>query len=217
MISKELSVLVVDDHELVREGLKNVVGKLEMVKEVHDAGNGKEALRFLKSNACDLVLMDLQMPEMDGMDASREILKNYPQTKILVLSGFNDDSLIYHLVELGVHGFLEKNTTIDQLNGALQDVIDKGFHYNESVVTAMRKGIVRHSDKPLFYPQVELTEREREVLKLLCQEKTTKEIGNIIALSERTVEKIRAHLSSKLKVKGTAGLVRYAVEKGLHI
>jgi len=134
-------VLIVDDHDLVREGLKNVVNKLEIVKEVHDVENGKAALRYLKSNECDLVLMDLHMPEMDGMDCSREVLKRFPDTKILVLSGFSDETIIYHLVELGVHGFLEKNATVQQLDNAVQDVVSRGFHYNETVVEAMRKDI----------------------------------------------------------------------------
>jgi len=215
MIEREITIVVADDHHLVREGILNVVKRMVNVKDVHGAANGKEALELLKKNPCDLILMDLDMPEMDGFDTSIEVLKKYPNTKILVLSAHDDDNVIYHLIEMRVHGFVPKNSTPQELVEAINDVIQKGFHFDDTAIVAMRKGIIRKSEKPIFTPKVDITEREKNVLKLMCAEKTTWEIADQIALSERTVEKIRAALASKLDVKGTAGLVRYAVQNGL--
>lgn len=215
MIEREITIIVADDHHLVREGILNVVKRMGNVKDVHGAANGKEALELLKKNPCDLILMDLDMPEMDGFDTSTEVLKKYPNTKILVLSAHDDENVIYHLVEMRVHGFVPKNSTPDELVEAINNVIQKGFHFDDMAIVAMRKGIIRKSEKPIFTPKVDITEREKNILKLMCAEKTTREIADEIALSERTVEKIRAALASKLDVKGTAGLVRYAVQNGL--
>ena len=215
MIEREITIVVADDHHLVREGILNVVKRMGNVKDVHGAANGKEALELLKKNPCDLILMDLDMPEMDGFDTSIEVLKKYPNTKILVLSAHDDENVIYHLIEMRVHGFVPKNSTPDELVEAINNVIQKGFHFDDMAIVAMRKGIIRKSEKPIFTPKVDITEREKNILKLMCAEKTTREIADEIALSERTVEKIRAALASKLDVKGTAGLVRYAVQNGL--
>ncbi len=215
MIERELTIVVADDNHLVREGILNVVKRMENVIAVRGATNGKEALELLKKNTFDLILMDLDMPEMDGFDASIEVLKKYPNTKILVLSAHDDENVIYHLIEMRVHGFVPKNSTPQELVEAINNVIQKGFHFDDMAIAAMRKGIIRKSEKPIFTPKVDITEREKNILKLMCAEKTTREIGDEIALSERTVEKIRAALASKLDVKGTAGLVRYAVQNGL--
>ena len=161
--------------------------------------------------------MDLDMPVMDGIDTSAEVLKKYPEVRILVLSGYSEDKYIYHLIEMGVHGYLTKNATPQELEKAIDDIFSSGFHYNDVMVQAMRKGIIKKSDKPSFRPKTELTGREKQVLKMICEEKTTHQIAEVIYLSERTVEKIRAALAAKLDVKGTAGLVRYAVQNGLDI
>jgi len=217
MITRELKIIVADDHTLVREGLIKVMEKNQRVTEVKGASDGKEVLALLKTFACDLILMDLDMPVMDGFDTSAEVLKKYPDVKILALSGYSEDKYIYHLIEMGVHGYLPKNATSGELSAAIDDIFSSGFHYNDVMVKAMRRGIIRKSGKPSFRPKTDLTAREKQVLKMICEEKTTHQIAEAIYLGERTVEKVRAALAAKLDVKGTAGLVRYAVQNGLDI
>ena len=115
MITRELKIIVADDHTLVREGLIKVMEKNQRVTEVKGASDGKEVLALLKTFACDLILMDLDMPVMDGIDTSAEVLKKYPEVRILVLSGYSEDKYIYHLIEMGVHGYLTKNATPQEL------------------------------------------------------------------------------------------------------
>ena len=211
---KNIDVLIADDHDLVLQGFIFVVKSFPFVQSVTGVANGKEVLGHLKIHHPDLILTDLNMPEMDGIDLSRNILHKYPDTKIIILSGFNDEELIYDAIELGVHGYVLKDSKPEELKMAIEDVFRKGFYYNDTVVEVMRKGIIRDTKKPRFFPKHELTEREKHILKLLCQEKTTKEIAEEIFLSARTVEKIRKNLADKLEVKGTVGLVKFAIKNG---
>ena len=217
MIEQKLSILIADDHNLVLEGLIKLVEKLFPESTVDGVTNGKEVLQILKTKKFDILLMDLDMPEMDGFDASVEVLKFFPDTRILIISGFSDEKYIYHLIELGVHGFLQKNAQPEELSKAIKNIIKNGLHYTDEMVRVMRKGIILKSTKPNFRLKSELTQRDKDVLKQICLEKTTRQIADSVYLSERTVEKIRASLAAKLDVKGTAGLVRYAVKNGLDI
>ncbi len=217
MISKKLNILVADDHNLVREGFMRLIEKSYPESFVVGVSNGKEALQELAKESFDILIMDLDMPELDGFDASSEALHKFPETRILIISGYSDEKYIYHLVELGVHGFLQKSATPEEFINAIEQIVTSGMHYNDEMVRAMRNGIIKNSTKPNFRMKSELTQREKDVLKQICIEKTTKQIADSVYLSERTVEKIRATLAAKLEVKGTAGLVRYAVKNGLDI
>ena len=211
---KKLDILIADDHSLVLEGLQFMVKSFPFVESVTGVHNGKEVLDHLRNHRPDMILMDLNMPVMDGIDTSEVVLNEYPDIKIIVLSGFNEDEMIYHAIELGVHGYLLKDAEPDELRRSIQDVMTRGFYYSETVVRIMRKGIINDSKKPKFFPSQSLTEREKRMLKLLCQEKTNKEIAEEVFLSDRTVEKIRKNLATKLKVKGTVGLVKFAIKNG---
>lgn len=214
---KKLDILIADDHDLVLQGFIFMVKSFPFVSSVIGVNNGKAVLKHVRNHQPDLILTDLNMPEMDGIETSQHVLKRYPGIKIIVLSGFNDDKIIYDAIEMGINGYLLKDTQPEELKRAIQDVMTKGFYYNETVVNIMRKGIIRESKKPGFQPQQKLTEREKQVLKLLCQEKTTKEMANEVYLSDRTIEKIRKNLADKLEVKGTVGLVKYAIKNGYDI
>ncbi len=217
VIIREINLIIADDHQLLRDGLVKLLGKSFPDSTITGAANGKEVLSLLKDTSCDLLLLDLDMPEMDGFDTSIEVLKKYPDTRILIMSGFDDEKYIYHLIEIGVHGFITKTASPRELEEAINDIHSKGFYYNDSMVKIMRTGIIHKSTKPVFRQIVELTQREKDILKQITLEKTTKQIADKVYLSERTVEKIRANMAKKLDVKGTAGLVRYAVKNGLDI
>jgi DNA-binding NarL/FixJ family response regulator len=217
LIEQKISILIADDHQLVLEGMVKLLEKTYPASFVMGVYNGKEVLKALKVQKFDILLMDLDMPEMDGFDASAEVLRSFPDTRILIISGFSDEKYIYHLVELGVHGFLQKNARPEELFKAIKNILANGLHYTDEMVRVMRNGIILKSTKPNFRLQSELSQRDKDVLKLICLEKTTRQIADSVFLSERTVEKIRASLAAKLDVKGTAGLVRYAVRNGLDI
>lgn len=214
---KKLDILIADDHDLVLQGFIFMVKSFSIVGSVIGVNNGKGVLKHLKNHRPDLIITDLNMPEMDGIEMSRYVLNKYPDIKIIVLSGFNEDKMIYDAIEMGINGYLLKDTQPEELMRAIQDVMSKGFYYNETVVNIMRKGIIKDSKNPGFQPRQELTEREKQILKLLCQEKTTKEIADEVYLSDRTIEKIRKNLATKLEVKGTVGLVKFAIKNGYDI
>jgi len=213
----KLDILIADDHDLVLQGFIFMVKSFPIAGSVIGVNNGKGVLKHLKNHHPDLIITDLNMPEMDGIETSRYVLNKYPDIKIIVLSGFNDDKMIYDAIEMGINGYLLKDTQPEELKRAIQAVMSKGFYYNETVVNIMRKGIIKDSTKPGFQPRQELTEREKQILKLLCQEKTTKEIADKVYLSDRTIEKIRKNLATKLEVKGTVGLVKFAIKNGYDI
>ena len=213
MINK-INILVADDHDLVLKGFLLMLKTFSFVDSVHGVSNGKEVIERIKNHKPDLILMDLDMPVKDGIDTSEIVLKKYPDVKIIILSGLNDDEVIFHAIELGVHGYILKDANIEELKNAIESVLSTGFYYTNTVVNIMRKGIIRDSGKPNIQLKYELTVREKQILKMLCHEKTTKEIAAEIFLSDRTIEKIRKNLAHKLSVKGTAGLVRFAVKNG---
>lgn len=211
---KKIDVLIADDHDLVLQGFIFMLRSFPFVQSVEGVNNGRAVLDYLEGKKPDLILMDLNMPELDGISTSELLLLKYPDIRIIILSGFNDDQVIYQAIELGVHGYLLKDTTPDELKKAIQKVITEGFYYNDAVVRIMRKGIIQDSRKTEANSNHNLSDREIQILKLLCHEKTTKEIASEVFLSDRTIEKIRKQLAHKLEVKGTAGLIRFAVKNG---
>ncbi|HEX6224146.1 MAG TPA: response regulator transcription factor, partial [Chryseolinea sp.] len=165
-----------------------------------------------------VVIVDLQMPVMDGTETSTNILQKYPEVKIIILTMHNSNNFILHMMDLGVHAFLLKNTEPDELEKAIYGVADKDFYHNELVATVLRKSVneKRMSQRPTFQ-SAELTEREKEILQLICQELTMKEIGQRLFLSENTVRNHRVNIMEKVGVNNIVGLVKYAYDVGVVI
>jgi len=160
--------------------------------------------------------MDLKMPIMDGMEATQLIRKKYPDLKVLVVTMYDDDKFIIHLMEIGANGYLLKNAEPDEIRKAIYAVKENGYYFNDLVNKALLKKLVIKSNiKPSFNQNIELSERELEVLKLICEEKTASEIAKEIFLSHRSVEGIRQRLIEKVGVRNTAGLVLFAIKSGI--
>ena len=213
---KKIKIAIADDYKIFREGLKISLGQDEQLEILHEADNGEDLLANIEKEKPDVILMDLKMPIMDGMEATQLIRKKYAEIKILVVSMYDDDKFIIHLMEIGANGYLLKNAEPDEIRKAIYAVHENGYYFNDLVNKALLKKLVMKTNfKPSFNENVELTERELEVLKLICAEKTAAEIGKEIFLSPRSVEGIRQRLIEKIGVRNMAGLVMFAVKNRL--
>ncbi|QSE98175.1 response regulator transcription factor [Fulvivirga lutea] len=212
------TIYIADDQTLFRKGMARLVKSFRSVKEVKEASNGKEMLELVKQQPPDAILMDLDMPVMDGVEATEKIIAKYPTVKIVILSMHNDYQHILYLMESGAHAFLQKNAEPEEVKLALESVIAKDFYQNELVVEALRKGVMEHGKKmsrPAFEGNSSLTDREKEVLHMICKELTMKEIGDKLSLSEKTIQNHRARIMEKIGARNTVGMVKYAFQIGL--
>lgn len=215
-MTSKLKVFLADDHTLFRKAMTTLLQTFQRVGEVKDAENGKELLTIMKYSTPDVVIVDLQMPVMDGVETSENVLKKFPNTKIIILTMHDSDKYILHMLELGVHAFLLKNTEPDELERAIYQVVEKDFYHNDLIANVLRKNV--QQKKPLQRPafrNASLTEREKEVLLLICQELTIREIGQKLSLSENTVRNHRVHIMEKIGVTNTVGIVKFAYDSGL--
>ncbi|MTI22659.1 response regulator transcription factor [Fulvivirga sp. RKSG066] len=215
---EKIKVYIADDQTLFRKGVSRLVKTFDQVEEVKEAGNGKELLDLVKEEVPDVILMDLDMPIMDGIEATEKVIGRYPQVKIIVLSMHDSHQHIFYLMELGAHAFLLKNAQPEEVEEAIFAVIKNDFYQNELVVEALRKGAIarkKAQGRPMFDHQISLSDREREILLLICRELTMKEISEKLSLSEKTIHNHRARMMDKLSVRNTVGLVKYAYESGL--
>jgi len=209
----KIKYAIADDHKIFRRGIISALADTPELKLVLEAENGKELLNALPKNKPDVILLDLKMPEMDGIETAQQIRKSDNEVKIIVISMYDDEKYVIHLMEIGANGYLLKNAEPEEIKTAIFTAYENGYYFNDFVNKALLKKITHRSQvKPLFNKNIELTDRELEVLKLICQEHTATEIANLIFLSPRTVEGIRTKLLEKIGVKNTAGLVMYAVK-----
>ncbi len=217
-MSKEekLKILVTDDHTLFRKGTMMLVDTFGEVSEVRDASNGKEALEELAKNHYDIVLLDLDMPVMDGWEASKKILSKYPHVKIIMISMHESLQTISDLIEIGVHSYLLKNADPEEVHRAIISVMNNDFYYNQLVSKALHKKIQKEGvDKKNSPSRADISPRESEVLQFICQELTMKEIGEKLFISEQTIHTHRKNLMKKTKAKNAVGLVKFAFQNGI--
>ncbi|EAY24623.1 response regulator transcription factor [Microscilla marina] len=213
-----VKVAIADDHVLFRKGLVTILELDDNIEVVYGADNGKELIDKVDAQPPDVILMDLKMPVMDGMEATKIIKAKYPEVKVLVLSMYDEEKFIIHCLELGANGYLLKNTDPDELVHAIGTVMAKDFYFNNHISTVMLKGLnqkKRAKGKPQFENSIELTKREQEVLELICKELTTPEMAEKLFISNRTVEGHRKNLLEKTGAKNTAGLVVFALKNEL--
>jgi two-component system, NarL family, response regulator DegU len=214
-MNKKLKVYIADDHTLFRKAMVNLIQTFEAVGDVKDAENGKALLALMKYEVPDVTIVDLQMPVMDGAETCEAIVEKYPDVKIIILTMHDSEKYILHMMEMGVHAFLLKNTEPDELEEAIKAVIEKDFYHNDLVASVLRKNVKdkRAGQRPAF--SSELSDREKEIVMLVCQELTIKEIGQKLSISENTVRNHRVNIMEKVGVNNMVGLVKYAYEVGL--
>ncbi len=215
---KPITVLLVDDHEIVREGLAALLGTEADILVVGQASSGRQAVQLVKQLAPDVVVMDLAMPLLNGLEATRQVLKNAPATKVLVLSAHGDDEYVERAVEIGAAGYLIKQSSALILPKAIRAIQSGNQFFDTSIARRRRererKSVISgtgHSGAKA----VHLTSREVEVLQLIAEGKANKQTADELGISIKTVEKHRQHLMSKLDIHDTAGLTRYAIAAGI--
>jgi DNA-binding NarL/FixJ family response regulator len=183
---------------------------------VAEAENGMQLMNLLRHIQPDVVLLDIQMPIMDGLTALPEIKKLYPNVKVIMLSFLNDHSVISKMMELGANSYITKESGADMIYDAIKAVYQNDFYFNDLTNKALLSGLRTKRTAESSMPQdVHLNEKEITILKLMCEEKSTKEIADMVDLSPRTVEAIRDKLKTKTGTKSMAGLVLYAVKAGI--
>lgn len=207
-----IKIIVTDDHKMFRESLVNILTTKRIAEVIGEAGNGNELLELLKTKKPDLVLMDIAMPYMDGIEATKRALETNPDLRILVLSGFDDDKYYFSMVEAGVKGFVLKNTGITELTNAINEVSLNNSWFSAEL---LQKLLVKINTSQKKKNINELSERESEVLKLICESLTNEQIAEKLHISFETVKWHRNHIMSKTGCSNTAGLVIYAIKNKL--
>jgi len=214
-----IRIATVDDHTLFLRGLRLLIDDLNGIELLFEATNGQALLDQLKVNVPDVVLLDLQMPVMDGLSALEVIKKDYPSIKVILLTMHDDERLIQQVLELGANGYLLKNEEPSEIEKAIHSVFEKDFYLNEYVSKALFRSAQRKSSAKLELRQhgiqIKLTKRELEVLDLICQEYNNAEIAAQLYLSVRTVEAHRRNMQEKINVRNAAGLVIFAIRNKL--
>lgn len=214
-MNKVIKVAIADDHTLFRAGVKTALSVKKDVELVGEADNGMQLLNLLKHVEPDVILLDIQMPIMDGITTLPEIRRLYPHVKVIILSMHNDHSMISKLMEIGANSYLTKNSDSETIYQAIKTCFEQEFFFNELTNKALLTGLRTKRTDSSTVQEVNLTEKETTVLKLMCEEKTTKEIADMVDISPRTVEAIRDKLKTKTGAKSMAGLVMYAVKNGI--
>jgi len=213
-----IKVLIADDHVLYRAGVKTALSTKKDVKVIAEADNGMHLLNMLKMIQPDVILLDIQMPVMDGIGALPEIKKNWPNIKVIMLTMMDDHSMITKLMELGANSYLSKTSDSEIIYEAIKTCFEQEYYFNSLTNKALLTNLKQRNNvvPQKFAPQeANLNDKEMLILKLMCEEKSTKEIADIVDLSPRTVEAIRDKLKVKTGAKSTAGLIMYAVKNNI--
>jgi two-component system, NarL family, response regulator LiaR len=209
---EKITVILVDDHQLFREGLKLMLNMNPKIGAIHQAANGIEFLELLEKITPDVVLMDINMPLMDGVEATKRALLLNPTLKIIALSMYGDDEYYINMIEAGARGFILKNSDIEVVEEAISNLMAGQNYFSSEVMTNL---VLHLNKKKTGEVKNELTERESEVLYHICKGLSNQEIADTLFLSKRTVDKHRENILSKTNVKNTAGLVLYAIKHGI--
>jgi DNA-binding NarL/FixJ family response regulator len=206
---------IVDDHDIFRMGLKSILNEDKALRFVFESNNGDSLLSLIKNHQPDVLILDYQMPGKSGLDLVTDIRKTNEEIKILVLSMHQEEPRILQMMEAGANGYLLKTCKPSEVIEAIKHVTLHDYYFNETVSITMLKSILRSSGRRSKNNPA-LTENEIKVLRLICEEKTTAEISNLVFLSPRTVEGIRMGMMDKLGVKNVAGLVVFAFRSGIY-
>jgi len=217
-MKKKARILLVDDHQVVRRGVAALIEDAGREWEVcGEAGTGREAVAAVSALKPDIVVMDISMPDMTGLDATREILKTDPQVEILMLSVHESEQMVYDVLASGARGYIFKRDAGNELIAALKALQQHRLYFTSRVSEVIRDGYLMRGQRPENdeWPFSRLSLRERQIVKLVAEGKANKEIAHVLNISIKTVESHRAHIMEKLDLHSVTDLVRYAVRNNL--
>ncbi len=214
-----IKILLVDDHKIIRDGLKALLKGEDRMQIVGECSDGSEVLKFLRRRKVDIILMDINMPEMNGIETTRVVVEKYPKIKVIALSMHVEDSYITKILKAGASGYVLKNSGKQGIVNAVLMVKENGNYFSEEVANIMMSKFMKKGNQAktgnILVNLDDLTKREQEILRLIAEELTNNEISKVLFISSRTVDTHRRNLLQKLGVKNTAGLVKFAISLGL--
>lgn len=209
----KVKLLIVDDHEVVRAGLKLLINPCDNIEFVGEAGNGEEALELIKKNKPNVIITDISMPILSGIELTEIVKEKYPEIKVVILSMHNDSEYVIEALEVGAMGYLPKDSSDEEIINAINSVANDKMYYSSSVSDVFAKKILKN--KKTKSEIEKLTEREHEVLTLIVNGYSNKEIAQQLFVSKRTVDNHRTNCMKKISANNTADIVRIAFLKGL--
>ena len=210
-LSEKPNLILVDDHLIFQQGLKSILTYENIATVIGEASNGNDFIELLSHHKPDVVLLDIDMPYMNGMEATRKALELMPELKIIVLSMFGDEDYYYKMIDLGVKGFILKSTGIDEIEKAIHDVMLGESYFSNELLRKIIKNIGSKKNQIQLVNEL-LTDRETEVLKLICFGLTTEEMAINLHISPKTVKTHRANLLEKTGCKNTPGMIFFALK-----
>jgi len=213
--AKSIHVILADDHTLVRAGIRALLEKLPGVKVTGEAGDGREVLNLVKAQRPDVVLMDIAMPGLNGLEAAERMARDYPKVRIIMLSMHNNEEYVLRAIKSGASGYLLKKAATAELETALHRVVDGEVYLSKEISMQLHREFPLQGIAARKGPFEQLTGRQREVLQLIAEGQNTKQIGETLKVSPKTVEYHRMKLMNCLNVHDIPGLVRFALRVGL--
>ena len=214
MASTQIKIAIADDHKIFRDGIKMALSDKENLKILWEAEDGKDMLHKISIKMPDVLLMDIRMPEIDGINAIQILRKEYETVKIIVLTMYDDQQMITKMMEMGANAYLTKTTDPEEIYQAILTCMNEDYYFNDLVNAAvMGKLMQKKSVRQIYGDSLPVTfsEKEIKILQLLSEDKTTEEISKVIFLSPRTIETIRQNMKSKVNAKTIGGLIMYAM------
>jgi DNA-binding NarL/FixJ family response regulator len=213
MENGKIRLILVDDHELVLKGLKSILEKEADIDVVAEARNGLEALALLDRVEADLIVTDLKMPEMSGIELTRHVKQQHPHLKVLVLTLFKDREYVNAIIEAEAEGYLLKNVEQQELLHAIRHIMNNGTYYSQEIVSILKSEITGRQHKS--DAAHDLSKRELEIIGLICQEYSSTEIAEKLFISKSTVDVHRKNILQKTEAKNLVGLIRFAIQNGI--
>jgi DNA-binding NarL/FixJ family response regulator len=213
-----INILIADDHTMFADGIESILKDEKEISSVKKCFDGKSVMEILSTDTIDIILLDVNLPDMSGIEVCKLVTEKFPKVKVLAISMFNEESYVSEILNNGAKGYILKNTGKTELLRAIKTIYENDSYFSKDVMDTIMKGLMtnqtrtgRHGHKEI--PKI--SKREKEVLKLIIEEYTTQEIANHLFISLKTVESHRSSLLAKLNARNSAGLVRAAIENGL--
>ena len=211
----KIKVLVADDHTILRQGIKSLLANEEEIEVIGEAKNGREALTIIEETLPDVILMDIAMPGLNGLEATRRIKKKFPRMKVLVLTMYTNEEYIFQILNAGANGYLVKETAFQDLISAIKAVYKNEAFMSPSISKKVINSYIKRAQNDEEETCEVLTTREREILQLIAEGNSSKKIAELLFISPKTVETHRTHIMDKLNIHNRTGLVKYAIRKGI--